>query len=93
VDGKEIPPGPRSRGEGRRGARDHGAERLGKSTLAHVLAGRDGYEVTEGSVRLDGHDLVGLSPEERAHRGVFLAMQYPVELPGVKQQRCSCAPR
>ena len=55
----------------------------GKSTLAHVLAGRDGYEVTEGSVRLDGHDLVGLSPEERAHRGVFLAMQYPVELPGV----------
>ena len=55
----------------------------GKSTLAHVLAGRDGYEVTEGSVLLDGHDLVGLSPEERAHRGVFLAMQYPVELPGV----------
>ena len=55
----------------------------GKSTLAHVLAGRDGYEVTEGSVRLDGRDLVGLSPEERAHLGVFLAMQYPVELPGV----------
>ena len=55
----------------------------GKSTLAHVLAGRDGYEVTKGSVRLDGHDLLGLSPEERAHRGVFLAMQYPVELPGV----------
>jgi len=55
----------------------------GKSTLAHVLAGRDGYEVTEGAVRLDGEDLVGLSPEERAHRGVFLAMQYPVELPGV----------
>ena len=55
----------------------------GKSTLAHVLAGRDGYEVTEGAVRLDGEDLVGLTPEERAHRGVFLAMQYPVELPGV----------
>jgi len=55
----------------------------GKSTLAHVLAGRDGYEVTEGAVRFDGEDLVGLSPEERAHRGVFLAMQYPVELPGV----------
>ena len=55
----------------------------GKSTLAHVLAGRDGYDVTEGSVQLDGHDLVGLSPEERAHLGVFLAMQYPVELPGV----------
>jgi Fe-S cluster assembly ATP-binding protein len=55
----------------------------GKSTLAHVLAGRDGYAVTEGSVELDGKDLIGLSPEERAHRGVFLAMQYPVELPGV----------
>jgi Fe-S cluster assembly ATP-binding protein len=55
----------------------------GKSTLAHVLAGRDGYEVTEGAVQLDGEDLVGLTPEERAHRGVFLAMQYPVELPGV----------
>jgi len=55
----------------------------GKSTLAHVLAGRDGYEVTEGAVQLDGDDLVGLTPEERAHRGVFLAMQYPVELPGV----------
>ena len=55
----------------------------GKSTLAHVLAGRDGYEVTEGSVHLDGLELANLSPEERAHRGVFLAMQYPVELPGV----------
>jgi Fe-S cluster assembly ATP-binding protein len=55
----------------------------GKSTLAHVLAGRDGYEVTQGAVQLDGEDLVGLTPEERAHRGVFLAMQYPVELPGV----------
>jgi Fe-S cluster assembly ATP-binding protein len=55
----------------------------GKSTLAHVLAGRDGYEVTEGAVQLDGEDLVGLTPEERAHRGLFLAMQYPVELPGV----------
>jgi Fe-S cluster assembly ATP-binding protein len=55
----------------------------GKSTLAHVLAGRDGYEVTEGTVHLDGQDLAGLSPEERAHRGIFLAMQYPVELPGV----------
>ena len=55
----------------------------GKSTLAHVIAGRDGYEVTTGSVQLDGQDLLGLTPEERAHRGVFLAMQYPVELPGV----------
>jgi Fe-S cluster assembly ATP-binding protein len=55
----------------------------GKSTLAHVLAGRDGYEVTSGEVRFDGHGLLELSPEERAQAGVFLAFQYPVELPGV----------
>jgi Fe-S cluster assembly ATP-binding protein len=55
----------------------------GKSTLAHVLAGRDGYTVTAGDVKLDGHDLLDLEPEERAALGVFLAFQYPVELPGV----------
>jgi Fe-S cluster assembly ATP-binding protein len=55
----------------------------GKSTLAHVLAGRDGYEVTGGEIRLDGEDLIELAPEERAGHGVFLAFQYPVELPGV----------
>jgi Fe-S cluster assembly ATP-binding protein len=55
----------------------------GKSTLAHVLAGRDGYEVTGGEVRFDGRELLELSPEARAHAGVFLAFQYPVELPGV----------
>lgn len=55
----------------------------GKSTLSHVLAGRDGYEVTEGSVTLDGEDLLGLTPEARAAKGVFLAFQYPVEIPGV----------
>ena len=55
----------------------------GKSTLAHVLAGRDGYEVTGGEVRFDGRELLALSPEERAQAGVFLAFQYPVELPGV----------
>ena len=55
----------------------------GKSTLAHILAGRDGYEVTGGTVELLGQDLLGLETEERAHKGVFLAMQYPVELPGV----------
>ena len=55
----------------------------GKSTLASIIAGRPGYEVTAGSVRLDGIDLLGLEPEERAHRGVFLAFQYPVEIPGV----------
>lgn len=55
----------------------------GKSTLAHVLAGRDGYEVTDGEVLFDGADLLGLEPEERAAKGLFLAFQYPVELPGV----------
>ena len=55
----------------------------GKSTLSHVIAGKDGYEVTEGSVVLDGVDLLDLSPEERAQQGVFLAFQYPVEIPGV----------
>jgi Fe-S cluster assembly ATP-binding protein len=55
----------------------------GKSTLAHVLAGRDGYEVTEGSVTFEGKDLLALKPEERAREGIFLAFQYPVEIPGV----------
>ncbi len=55
----------------------------GKSTLAHVLAGRDGYQVTGGQVLFEDQDLLALAVEERAHRGVFLAMQYPVELPGV----------
>ncbi len=55
----------------------------GKSTLANVLAGRDGYEVTAGSARLDGKDLLGEEPEVRAHLGLFLAFQYPIEIPGV----------
>ncbi|MBI2383481.1 MAG: Fe-S cluster assembly ATPase SufC [Gammaproteobacteria bacterium] len=55
----------------------------GKSTLAHLLAGREGYTVTEGQVRYDGKDLLALSPEERACDGVFLGFQYPVEIPGV----------
>ena len=55
----------------------------GKSTLAHVLGGREGYEVTEGSIDFDGKDLLDLDPEERAGEGLFLAFQYPVELPGV----------
>ena len=55
----------------------------GKSTLAHVLSGRDGYEVTRGSVLYKGKDLLSLAPEERACEGVFLAFQYPVEIPGV----------
>ena len=55
----------------------------GKSTLAAVLAGRDGYEVTEGQVLYCGRDLLTMDPEERAREGVFLAFQYPVEIPGV----------
>lgn len=55
----------------------------GKSTLAHVLAGRDGYQVSAGSARLDDQDLFALNAEERARLGLFLAFQYPVELPGV----------
>ncbi|MBV5274265.1 MAG: Fe-S cluster assembly ATPase SufC [Lamprocystis purpurea] len=55
----------------------------GKSTLAHVLSGREGYTVTGGSVTFEGQDLLDLEPEARAHLGLFLAFQYPVELPGV----------
>jgi Fe-S cluster assembly ATP-binding protein len=55
----------------------------GKSTLAQVLAGRAGYEITSGTVRYFDQDLLALSPEQRAHAGVFLAFQYPVEIPGV----------
>ena len=55
----------------------------GKSTLSYVLAGRDGYEVTQGEIIYKGKDLLDLSPEERAGEGVFLAFQYPVEIPGV----------
>src|SRR4249919_60886 len=55
----------------------------GKSTLANIIAGKDGYEVTGGEVTLDGMDLLDMSPEERAREGVFLAFQYPVEIPGV----------
>ena len=55
----------------------------GKSTLASVLAGREQYEVTQGEVNFNGQDLLDLSPEERAHEGLFLAFQYPIELPGV----------
>jgi Fe-S cluster assembly ATP-binding protein len=55
----------------------------GKSTLAHVLAGKDGYEVTEGRVLFDGEDLLSLEPDERAAKGLFLAFQYPLEIPGV----------
>ncbi|MBT8298473.1 MAG: Fe-S cluster assembly ATPase SufC [Maribacter sp.] len=55
----------------------------GKSTLAAVIAGKEEYEVSEGNVVLDGEDLEDTSPEERAHKGIFLSFQYPVEIPGV----------
>jgi Fe-S cluster assembly ATP-binding protein len=60
-----------------------GPNGAGKSTLSYVLTGRSGYEVTEGSVTLDGEDLLALEPDERAARGVFLSFQYPLEIPGV----------
>ena len=55
----------------------------GKSTLAKVLAGRDGYEITEGAVIYEGKDLLAMPPEEQARQGIFLGFQYPVEIPGV----------
>ena len=60
-----------------------GPNASGKSTLAHVLAGRDNYEVTAGQVTYNGKDLLELPPEQRAREGIFLAFQYPVEIPGV----------
>lgn len=61
-----------------------GPNGAGKSTLSYVLAGRDGYEVTGGSAELDGQDILDLDPDERAAAGLFLAFQYPVEIPGVQ---------
>jgi Fe-S cluster assembly ATP-binding protein len=55
----------------------------GKSTLAAIIAGREDYEITDGEILFNGEDLMEMSPEERAHKGVFLAFQYPIEIPGV----------
>lgn len=60
-----------------------GPNGAGKSTLSYVLTGRDGYEVTEGSAKLEGKDLLDMEPDERAAAGLFLSFQYPVEIPGV----------
>ena len=60
-----------------------GPNGAGKSTLASIIAGNENYEVTNGEISLDGEDLSDLAPEERAHKGVFLSFQYPVEIPGV----------
>ncbi|MAD97482.1 MAG: Fe-S cluster assembly ATPase SufC [Flavobacteriaceae bacterium] len=60
-----------------------GPNGAGKSTLASVIAGKEDYEVTEGTIELEGEDISELAPEERAHEGIFLSFQYPVEIPGV----------
>jgi Fe-S cluster assembly ATP-binding protein len=60
-----------------------GPNGAGKSTLSAIIAGNENYEVTEGEILLDGEDLSDLAPEERAHKGIFLSFQYPVEIPGV----------
>ncbi|UUV22273.1 Fe-S cluster assembly ATPase SufC [Paenimyroides aestuarii] len=60
-----------------------GPNGAGKSTLSSVIAGNENFEVTEGEIILDGEDLADLAPEERAHKGIFLSFQYPVEIPGV----------
>jgi Fe-S cluster assembly ATP-binding protein len=60
-----------------------GPNGAGKSTLANIIAGRDEYEITGGDISLEGEDITELDPAERAHRGVFLSFQYPVEIPGV----------
>ena len=60
-----------------------GPNGAGKSTLASVVAGKEEYEMTQGTIELDGEDITELAPEERAHNGVFLSFQYPVEIPGV----------
>ena len=60
----------------------------GKSTLSYVLAGKDAYNITEGDILLDGESILELAPDERAAKGIFLAFQYPVEVPGVATMTC-----
>lgn len=83
VDGKEILRGINLNVKAGEVHAIMGPNGSGKSTLAQVLAGRNGYQVTEGSVRYLGHDLLSMTPEQRAREGVFLAFQYPAEIPGV----------
>ena len=83
VDGKEILKGLSLRVDAGQVHAIMGPNGSGKSTLSYVLAGRAGYDIIEGSITYNGEDLAALPPEERAAKGVFLAMQYPVEIPGV----------
>jgi Fe-S cluster assembly ATP-binding protein len=83
VAGKEILKGLNLRVDAGQVHAIMGPNGSGKSTLSYVLAGRAGYDVTEGSILYNGEDLVAMPPEARAAKGVFLAMQYPVEIPGV----------
>jgi Fe-S cluster assembly ATP-binding protein len=83
VGGKEILKGLNLRVDAGQVHAIMGPNGSGKSTLSYVLAGRAGYEITEGSISYNGEDLAALPPEVRAAKGVFLAMQYPVEIPGV----------
>ncbi len=81
VDGKEILKGIDL--EIDTGSAIMGPNGSGKSTLSYVLSGREGYKVTDGSILFEGRDLLAMEPHERAAAGVFLALQYPVEIPGV----------
>jgi Fe-S cluster assembly ATP-binding protein len=83
VGGKEILKGLNLRVDAGQVHAIMGPNGSGKSTLSYVLAGRAGYDITEGSITYNGEDLAALPPEVRAAKGVFLAMQYPVEIPGV----------
>jgi Fe-S cluster assembly ATP-binding protein len=83
IDGKKILNGLDLTVEKGQVAAIMGPNGSGKSTLAYVLAGKPDYEVTEGDVKLDGASILEMSPDERAAKGVFLAFQYPVEVPGV----------
>ena len=83
VAGKEILKGLNLRVDAGQVHAIMGPNGSGKSTLSYVLAGRAGYDITEGSITYNGEDLAALPPEARAAKGVFLAMQYPVEIPGV----------